>query len=248
MDMAHRMGKAFVLRECIDRIELKASRLCGIKKERKENVCFATRRVFAPTHTRMAWGYYPPGMAHDEELVALMDRYNELFLQGSALKNMLIYVCNSCSADVQDPVTHTLCVFLTTPLTVSITKTGLAPFRDCNSVVYPFFCMSMEQRTLLLELMQLMQSKNYAILSTQMGGGGMAALNVQGDTHARRYLDTVEVMTQFYLAARDAHRGKLRECVRDNLCNIILQRVCSSVHIPRSTLNEVARRVGSDAA
>lgn len=170
----------------------------------------------------------------------LLESYQELFLRGAALRNMLVYMCNACTAEIHDPITHTLCTFLTTPIAVSITKTGLAPFKDCNMAIYPFFCMTAEQKALLLSMLECMQRNNQAILSTQMGGGGMAVFHSKSPRH---YLDTVEVMTQFSIATRQHTSSGMSPLVRDNICNIIVQRVCSMVHIPRSTLNEVMERV-----
>lgn len=168
------------------------------------------------------------------DLTDLLCRYKALFLTGPPLRNMLVYMCNSYTNEVNDPITHTLCTFLTTPITLNITKTGLAPFKDCNMAVYPFFCMTASQKAFLLEALAFMQDHNLATLSSRMGGGGMAALNAK---HPRDYLDTVEVLTQFTIATRDS--GHVNETIRDNICNIILQRVCSTVHIPRTTLTKV---------
>lgn len=171
------------------------------------------------------------------DLADLLIRYKQLFLTGPALRDMLVYMCNSYTNEVNDPITHTLCTFLTTPITINITKTGLAPFKDCNMAIYPFFCMTSEQKAFLLQALSFMQDHNLATLSSRMGGGGMAALNAKCP---RDYLDTVDVLTQFTIATRTSNQGgQMSDVIRDNICNIVIQRVCSMVHISRTTLNKV---------
>ncbi|EKX33636.1 hypothetical protein GUITHDRAFT_147764 [Guillardia theta CCMP2712] len=169
----------------------------------------------------------------------LFQRFTKLFLVGENLRDMMVYMCNTCTSDVQDPITHTICIFLSTPVRISITKIGLAPFQGFNTAIFPFFCMREEQKHLLLEILQFMQENSRATLSTQMGGGGMATLKPDGQ---RIYLDTSEVIFQFFQATKESERTGMKAHVRDKVCNIILQRVCSAVHIPRRTLNEIMER------
>lgn len=179
----------------------------------------------------------------------LFQRFTELFLEGENLRDMMVYMCNTCTSDVQDPITHTICTFLSTPVRISITKIGLAPFQGCNTAILPFFCMREEQKRLLLEILQFMQENGRATLSTQMGGGGMATLKTTLNPNGQRvYLDTSEVIFQFFQATKESERAGMKAQVRDKVCNIILQRVCSAVHIPRRTLNEIMERVRDNAA
>ena len=178
-------------------------------------------------------------MMQEDKEKDLFQRFTELFLKGENLRDMMVYMCNTCTSDVQDPITHTICTFLSTPVRISITKIGLAPFQGCNTAIFPFFCMREEQKLLLLEIIQFMQENGRATLSTQMGGGGMATLKPDGQ---RVYLDTSEVIFQFFQATKESERTGMKTQVRDKVCNIILQRVCSAVHIPRRTLNEIMER------
>ncbi|EKX35102.1 hypothetical protein GUITHDRAFT_118755 [Guillardia theta CCMP2712] len=166
-----------------------------------------------------------------------MDRFVEMFLRGEALRGMLLYMCNSCTVEINDPITHTLCTFMTTPVSLCVTKTGLAPLKDCNMAILPFGCMTPEQKAFLNGAINEMQAGGLATLSTQMGGGGMAQLNYRGP---KRYLPAEDVLTQFCAAVRcsGSHLGPE---IKDNVCNIVIQRVCSMVHVPRSTLAAISK-------
>lgn len=180
------------------------------------------------------------GKGNDITEESIHAQFHSLFLRGANLRNMLSYMCNSCTSDIHDPITHTICMFLSTPVRINITKTGLAPFQDCNTAIYPFFCMDQHQKSFLLDVLQYMQERSCASLSTQMGGGGMATLNGGG---SKTYIDTSEVICQFFHATKDSEKIGMKQAVRDNICNVIIQRVCSSVHIPRRSLNEIMERV-----
>lgn len=169
----------------------------------------------------------------------IMDAFVEAFLQGDALKSMILYMCNACTVEINDPITHTLVTFLTTPVSLCITKTGLAPLKDCNMAILPFGCMTPDQKALLIDVIQQMQESNLATLSTQMGGGGLAQLNYHGP---KRYLPAVDILTQFCRAVQESG-SHLRPDIKDNVCNIVIQRVCSMVHVPRSSLAAVSRAV-----
>ena len=171
----------------------------------------------------------------EAENAALFSRFIELFFKGVRLKRMIIYICNSCTADIRDPITHTICLFLTSPVVLNITKTGLAPFRGSNTSVYPYNCMDKEQKEFLLECLDTMQKRDMGVLSTQMGGGGMATLITDEE---KRYISQVEILTQFCVAVKENNVLK-KDIMKDNLCNMVIQKVCSVVHIPRSTLSEV---------
>lgn len=165
----------------------------------------------------------------------IFSRYLELFFKGCRLKRMIIYICNSCTADIRDPITHTMCLFLTSPIVLNITKTGLSPFRGSNTSVYPYSCMDKEQMEFLLECLDTMQSQDLGVLSTQMGGGGMATLITPEEKH---YVSQAEVLTQFCVSVKETSILKT-PVMKENLCNMVIQKICSIVHIPRSTLSEV---------
>lgn len=165
----------------------------------------------------------------------LFGRFLELFMTGERLRRMMVYICNACTADIRDPITHTVCLLLTSPIVLNITKTGLAPFRGSNTSVYPYGCMDREQVEFLLECLDVMQRGDLAVLSTQMGGGGMATLVVHEE---KRYASQAEVLTQLCIAVGETQVLKKR-VMKENLCNMVIQKVCSVVHIPRSTLAEV---------
>lgn len=165
----------------------------------------------------------------------IFNRYFELFFRGIRLKRMIIYICNSCTADIRDPITHTICLFLTSPVVLNITKTGLAPFRGSNTSVYPYNCMDAEQKEFLLECLDSMQERDLGVLSTQMGGGGMATLITNEEKH---YISQVDILTQFCIAVKENNVLR-KNIMKENLCNMVIQKVCSVVHVPRSTLSEV---------
>lgn len=170
-----------------------------------------------------------------------MDEFERHFFQGEALERIFISLCNSCTNEISDPITYTLNMFLTIPLCLNVTKTGIAPFQDNNTIILPYVSMTEAQKAFVLRMIDLMQEEGMGLLSTQMGGGGMAVLNYRGP---KRYLNHAEVLVSFYRVLRRSHKFTDPQIQR-NLCNIAIQRVCSMVHICRETLNRVHQEIQS---
>ena len=150
------------------------------------------------------------------------------FFTGDSLSRLLTYLCNTRAPGAWDPITATVLEMLSGRLQLCLSPAGLVPFRARPSMVYPFHMMSKEQKEFLREALERREA--YCVCND-----AVLFYHRQGEPE---HLDTVSVlgaMCRSVLASRvhEDHR------VRVGVCNILLQRVQSSVVISKAAQQEL---------
>lgn len=150
------------------------------------------------------------------------------FFTGENLTRLLVYLCNTRAPGAWDPITTTVLEMLSGRLQLCLSSAGLIPFRGRASTVYPFHMMTPEQKEFLRAALERREAYcvcNDAILFHHRSG-------------EPEHLETVSIlaaMCRSVLASRvhEEHR------VRVGVCNILLQRVQSSVVISKAAQQEL---------
>ena len=174
----------------------------------------------------------------DEE--SLFEEYVKTFFTGTALENMIIYMCNACTMEINDPITHTLLMFLATPVTFMLTDIGLVPFKDMNMAILPYTRMTRQQKDFLVRYLQFLQDTATGTLSTQMGGGCFVTLNRKiSRTHN---LDNSTVMSVFCETVLESKTHQNID-TRVAICNIVLQHVGTNLGLNRETMQKIHTNV-----
>lgn len=161
------------------------------------------------------------------------------FFENDTFQHMICYMCNECSMEVSDPITHILKTFLTSPLTFSLTRTGLVPLKGHNTIVYPYRYMSRGQKFFLHERLEGIEKRALGLVSTQMGGGMVVTLHTRNN---KTYLDPVRVIVGFcktVLGSKNISSLETKKCI----CDIILQRITGIVNISKGEMDGICSQV-----
>ena len=190
----------------------------------------------------------------------------ETFLKGNSLRRIIKFFCDTSVNQVVDPVTETLCMMLTTPLQFSITEIGVTFFKDKNTHVFPYRNMTQGQleyvRDTVNSIYGVDSVEESARMGVQMGGGCVVKLsstslqrhavvappcpslpkkaaNVVGQNTHPDVLDAFEVLGAFCTSVFSSklYGGDPQLCY--NLCNVIIQRVCTSVHLQKDVQRQL---------
>lgn len=185
-------------------------------------------------------------------------KFISLFLEGEQLQKVMKYLCETSLGQVTDPITDVVCVMITSPLAFVITEVGVAPFKDKFTHVYPYSHMNREQRAFIRSVVEshrdsagsVSNTKN-ATASLQMGGG--CIIEIPNSDHANNkgqqrnqplYLkaeNVLECLCRSVIGNSTTSGGE--KWKRHGVCSIILQRVSSSIHIPRETLQRIGETI-----
>jgi hypothetical protein len=170
----------------------------------------------------------------------MFSKYIELFFTGNNLKNIIIYMCNSCTMEISDPIIHTMLMFLNTPVVFSLSEIGLIPFKNMYTVVYPYNKMTLEQRQFLADYIGFMRLNLLANGCTQMGGGVLITLHHIAQPHY--CLDHTTVLSQFCKSVIDNKSYNNIE-YRYTVCNIVLQQIAANTNITKDTMYNICKNV-----
>lgn len=179
----------------------------------------------------------------DQVLLRYFSEYINVFFTGTALQDMICYMCNMCSIEISDPIPATLNMFLTSNVSMTVTGTGLVPFRDVPMAIYPYQQMTEEQGNFLDEYIFAIERLRAGTVSTQMGGGMVVSLSKRAGTI--HYISPTDVLGLFCekVINTESHTSP---CTRYAMCDIVLQIIGSSVGISRSTLSSIYTKLRDD--
>lgn len=159
------------------------------------------------------------------------------FLRGDSLCRVIVYLCNNCQGTVTDPITSVLHFMITSPVQVTLTQVGVAPFRDRSTLVFPYRLMTEEQRSLLRSFVENIENEvSGSVASVQIGGGCVLSKPSQENV----YLESVDVLLAFCQTVSMSKTHKSRATQRA-VCNIVLQRIGSLVHLDRSQMQKITK-------
>lgn len=141
------------------------------------------------------------------------------FAGKDTMKHLITVLCKHNMA-MPDPISHVVCIMLSSPLHIQLVANGLQMFRG-KDVLFPYQSMSIEQREFLLKLMQ---EDNWGTYEYCLVWKGFSA---------GVFLDHMLVLQS---VCELVHGSKKYSDDRSKLAisNIILQRVHSNVVISKS--------------
>jgi hypothetical protein len=170
------------------------------------------------------------------------DIFCKVFLTGINLQNVLCYLCNQSAGLVSDPITETLTVLASTPLSLVITEAGIAIFRDKPTMVYPYSSMNSEQllyiKQIVDTLVQNSQVDNPKLKGhIQMGGGCIIALPSQ-TCHKDFILEKNDLLHAFIESVNKSNG--YNNWTKKALCSIIMQRLACTTNLPKEMMHHAA--------
>ena len=144
------------------------------------------------------------------------------FFHLDGLQRILTYLCNARLPGSWDPVTSTVLDLLTGRLQFCLTAEGLVPFKGKAALVFPYHMMTQAQKSFLRDAVS--DRDRYCICND-----ALLFHACEGDPERLDQVDVLEAMCRRILAS-NVHKDYK---VRVGVCNIILQRIQSTVAIPR---------------
>lgn len=167
------------------------------------------------------------------------DRFIKLFLTGDSLCKMIAYLCNNSHGTVTDPITNVLHAMITSPLQIMLTQVGVAPFKDRNTLVFPYRLMNEDQKDFLRSFVEEMEHEITGTVASVQIGGGCVLTQQQSSSRGREItLDYTSVLSAF---CTNVARSKTHTnvSVQRAVCNIVIQRIGSMVHLDRTKMQTI---------
>eukprot|EP00961_Rhodomonas_salina_P025666 346559-Rhodomonas_salina.2 len=160
-----------------------------------------------------------------------MDDFVHCFLKGPALQRLVLNAVQNAIDYVTDPITDVVCSMINTPVCAMFTTTGLMPFVDKPNIALPYAHMTQEQRERVCELLQAGGGKDAdAHAELHCNCVVLKFTRQQASTRLQAY-DVLLAMCQLVLGECSAEDSVSQLAI----CNVLLQRVRSSVHLPHDT-------------
>jgi hypothetical protein len=151
------------------------------------------------------------------------------FFSKDVLASTLCVLCHHTKHPT-DPITHTLLTMLTCSTNIQLTAVGLQPFRS-KDLTLPYHSMTCKQREVLLELLRDKTKWNvYEDAMTYKGALGLTKVDP---------LDLLESLCSTVLSSPTYADKRMRVVI----CNILLQRVQSSVPLDKSVQAQLNARL-----
>ena len=150
----------------------------------------------------------------------MVEQIQEQFFSAKQIERSLVVLCEN-STHTKDPVTNTVIIMITCPLQVQLTATGLQPFQG-RELTFPYESMLPEQQRVLRGLLE--QSGSWVRHECCL-------------IFSQREAVTLPVLLVLEGMCRNILEGTVHKDrrVRVAACNIILQRVRSSIPLSKNT-------------
>jgi len=133
-----------------------------------------------------------------------------------------------------DPLTRLCIMCIQEPIWFSLTEKGLSPFRSDPTIIIPYDVMCRSQLIAIEDICSAMQKTETYGTSAQMGGGVYVYMSQRGTDEV--YIDCVHVLFSVTMLLRSSSSGSY--AFKRDLSNVVLQRVLSSVTIPREQIEQ----------
>lgn len=167
-----------------------------------------------------------------------LEEFSTVFLTGKNLENLVCHLCNQCTGLVTDPITETLTVIATTPLSIVITEAGVAMFKNQPAMVWPYVHMTSDQlrylKVIMEGLVEYSCTENCRMQRhVQMGGG--CIVMIPSYKQQKDVLINCKDMVHAFIASIDKSPA-YTNWTKKALSGIIIQRLACTVNIPKETL------------
>lgn len=174
-----------------------------------------------------------------------MEEYKTAFFTGTPLKRFFVYLCNNSFPYNTDPITENATVMLTKNLSLTLSREGVIPFKDVPNLIFPYTEMTYKQKMVLKSILEcghnIVTRLCDCVIVTWPGKSNSTLHRIDQEKVLLCLCDTV-------LEGGDSARA-LSLPKRLAMCNIILQRIRSSVQLKHEvfqSLNEYVKNMFPD--
>lgn len=149
--------------------------------------------------------------------------FREAFLPGEELTRFVCFMCNAMTNSVTDPITHTLHIMITRPLSLVLTQVGIAPFKGESTAIYPYRVMTDEQKECLREGVRRTRQEVAGAMASVQIGGGCILYTKRREGQPEAFLSASDVLGAFCCAVFQS-KTHTDARVRSSICNLFVQR------------------------
>ena len=167
----------------------------------------------------------------------------ELFFSKDNIVHTMSCMLRGIAPYHADPMTHIVVTLCREPLRLALTDRGLAPVKSDPSIFMSYSQMSKAQlQTLKMVLAIWNMSAQYG--STTQMGGGMCLYELKS-RNSRTFVDAVLLLYSVTLLMRSCPASDY--ATSKTLSNVVLQRILSSVVLPREVIARAEGMLRADA-
>jgi hypothetical protein len=161
-----------------------------------------------------------------------------LFLTGNDLQNVICHMCNQRTGLVSDPITETLSVISTTPLSIVITEAGVAMFKNQPTMVWPYSSMHSKQLLYIKRVIDTLVTNssddNLKLNGHVQMGGGCIVMVPSSRQQKEFIINSKDILLAFVDSVNDSLRYD--GWTKKALSSIIIQRLTCVVNIPKEVI------------
>ena len=135
-------------------------------KKRKEPT---TNIIHKPEPTHFPRGDNTPSMIPDA--YEIYTEFVRIFFTGANLQRFLIYTCNACPTENNDPITNTIVSILASPIHISFSEIGVRAFKQTTIATLPYYLLNEEQCNFVRYVIQhIIDGMPCSVMSGSVGG------------------------------------------------------------------------------
>jgi len=167
----------------------------------------------------------------------------ELFFSKDNIVHTMSCMLRGIAPYHADPMTHIVVTLCREPLRLALTDRGLAPVKSDPSIFMSYSQMSKAQLQALKMVLAIWNMSAQYGSTTQMGGG--MCLYELRSRNSRTFVDAVLLLYSVTLLMRSCPASDY--ATSKTLSNVVLQRILSSVVLPREVIARAEGMLRADA-
>jgi len=167
----------------------------------------------------------------------------KLFFSKETIVHSMSCILRGIAPYHTDPMTHIVVTLSREPLRLALTDRGLAPVKSDPSIYIPYSKMSKAQLQSLKMVLAIWNMSAMYGSTTQMGGG-MCVYELKS-RGTQTFVDAVLLLYSVALLMRSCPASDY--ATSKTLSNVVLQRILSSVVLPREVISKAESMLRADA-
>lgn len=168
------------------------------------------------------------GSTSTTDIHAMYEEFVRVFLSGDSLEHFLIYTCNASSVENSDPISNTVVLLLSSPVSISFSHVGVRAFKTTSVATLPYHLLDLEQCNLVRKMLHLMKDGLECQISSD-ASGGFSVQFPQPTTHT--FLNKTEVMDRLSRAVNSTSGYKDGDA-KERVFSILSQRIGALTVVP----------------
>lgn len=179
-----------------------------------------------PEATHFVHGDNTPSTIPD--VSEIYTEFVRIFFTGTNLQRFLIYTCNACPNESNDPITNTIVSILSSPIHISFSEIGVRAFKQTTIATLPYYLLDEEQCNFIRYVVQhIIDGMPCSVMSGSVGGF-MLKLN---PPHQQIMVDKKKISEALVQAIKGVSGYGDME-MKERVISILFQRITALATMP----------------